>query len=35
MPETLPETRPMLAINNLEAWYGESHVLHGDRKSVV
>jgi branched-chain amino acid transport system ATP-binding protein len=29
MPETLPETRPMLAINNLEAWYGESHILHG------
>src|SRR5580698_3799910 len=29
MPESLPETRPMLAINNLEAWYGESHILHG------
>jgi branched-chain amino acid transport system ATP-binding protein len=25
----MPETRPMLAINNLEAWYGESHILHG------
>ncbi len=22
-------TAPLLAINNLEAWYGESHVLHG------
>jgi branched-chain amino acid transport system ATP-binding protein len=25
----MPETCPMLAINNLEAWYGESHILHG------
>ena len=25
----MPETRSMLAINNLEAWYGESHILHG------
>jgi branched-chain amino acid transport system ATP-binding protein len=25
----MPETHPMLAINNLEAWYGESHILHG------
>jgi branched-chain amino acid transport system ATP-binding protein len=25
----MPDTRPMLAINNLEAWYGESHILHG------
>jgi branched-chain amino acid transport system ATP-binding protein len=25
----MPETRPMLAVNNLEAWYGESHILHG------
>src|SRR5579864_8595828 len=25
----MPETRPLLAVNNLEAWYGESHVLHG------
>ncbi len=24
-----PETRPLLAVNNLEAWYGEFHVLHG------
>jgi len=23
------ETRPMLAVKGLEAWYGESHVLHG------
>ncbi len=22
-------TAPLLAVNNLEAWYGESHVLHG------
>ena len=25
----MPETRSMLAVNNLEAWYGESHILHG------
>ncbi len=25
----MPEPRPLLAVNNLEAWYGESHVLHG------
>ena len=25
----MPETAPLLAINNLEAWYGESHILHG------
>ena len=25
----MPETRPLLAVENLEAWYGESHVLHG------
>ncbi len=24
-----PPARPLLAVNNLEAWYGESHVLHG------
>jgi len=30
MPEkALPERRAMLAVNDLEAWYGESHVLHG------
>jgi branched-chain amino acid transport system ATP-binding protein len=23
------ETRPMLTVKGLEAWYGESHVLHG------
>ena len=23
------ETRAMLAVNGLEAWYGESHILHG------
>ena len=25
----MPEPRPLLAVDNLEAWYGESHVLHG------
>jgi branched-chain amino acid transport system ATP-binding protein len=25
----MAEPRPLLAVNNLEAWYGESHVLHG------
>jgi branched-chain amino acid transport system ATP-binding protein len=25
----MSDTRPMLAINNLEAWYSESHILHG------
>jgi branched-chain amino acid transport system ATP-binding protein len=25
----MPEARPLLAVNNLEAWYGESHILHG------
>ncbi len=25
----MPDTHPMLAINNLEAWYGEFHILHG------
>src|SRR5580704_14856877 len=29
MPDTRPNTHPMLAVNNLEAWYGESHILHG------
>ncbi len=29
MPERKPETRALLAIDNLEAWYGESHILHG------
>jgi branched-chain amino acid transport system ATP-binding protein len=30
MPEkSLPETRAMLAVKGLEAWYGESHILHG------
>jgi branched-chain amino acid transport system ATP-binding protein len=28
-PRPKPDTRPMLAIDNLEAWYGESHILHG------
>jgi branched-chain amino acid transport system ATP-binding protein len=25
----MPEMQPLLAVKNLEAWYGESHVLHG------
>ncbi len=25
----MPETPALLAVNDLEAWYGESHVLHG------
>ncbi len=25
----LPETRALLAVKGLEAWYGESHILHG------
>ncbi|MBV1697824.1 MAG: ABC transporter ATP-binding protein [Hyphomicrobiales bacterium] len=25
----MPEPHPLLAVNELEAWYGESHVLHG------
>jgi branched-chain amino acid transport system ATP-binding protein len=30
MVETVPpDTRAMLAVKDLEAWYGESHILHG------
>jgi branched-chain amino acid transport system ATP-binding protein len=25
----MPDRTPLLAINNLQAWYGESHILHG------
>ena len=25
----MPDAHPLLAVDNLEAWYGESHVLHG------
>ena len=25
----MADARPLLAVDNLEAWYGESHVLHG------
>jgi len=25
----MPETSALLAVKNLEAWYGESHILHG------
>jgi branched-chain amino acid transport system ATP-binding protein len=28
-PRTGAAAAPLLAVNNLEAWYGESHVLHG------
>jgi branched-chain amino acid transport system ATP-binding protein len=27
--QPLPAPAPLLAVRNLEAWYGESHVLHG------
>jgi len=29
MLEKNPATPPMLAVKDLEAWYGESHILHG------
>jgi branched-chain amino acid transport system ATP-binding protein len=29
MLEKNPATTPMLAVKDLEAWYGESHILHG------
>jgi branched-chain amino acid transport system ATP-binding protein len=29
MLEKNPAATPMLAVKNLEAWYGESHILHG------
>jgi branched-chain amino acid transport system ATP-binding protein len=29
MLEKAPPTRAMLAVRDLEAWYGESHILHG------
>jgi branched-chain amino acid transport system ATP-binding protein len=25
----MPETRALLTVNELQAWYGESHILHG------
>src|SRR6202050_4934193 len=25
----MPEARPLLAVKDLEAWYGQSHALHG------
>ncbi len=25
----MPDTRALLAVNELQAWYGESHILHG------
>ena len=28
MNESQP-LRPLLAVQNLQAWYGESHILHG------
>src|SRR5215468_10193577 len=29
MLEKNPAAEPMLAVKDLEAWYGESHILHG------
>ncbi len=29
MPAAAAGTAPLLAVRGLEAWYGESHVLHG------
>ncbi len=35
MPDqSAPQSRPMLAVDGLEAWYGESHILHGVRFDV-
>jgi len=28
-PEAANETAPLLAVRDLQAWYGESHILHG------
>ncbi|HLI11779.1 MAG TPA: ABC transporter ATP-binding protein [Alphaproteobacteria bacterium] len=28
-PEAMPTTAPLLAVRGLNAWYGESHILHG------
>ncbi|MDB5485628.1 MAG: Branchedchain amino acid transport ATPbinding protein LivF, partial [Tardiphaga sp.] len=28
-PATASAPKPILEIDNLEAWYGESHILHG------
>ena len=25
----MPERAPLLAVRDLHAWYGESHILHG------
>jgi branched-chain amino acid transport system ATP-binding protein len=29
MPEKKPEARALLTVKDLQAWYGESHILHG------
>jgi branched-chain amino acid transport system ATP-binding protein len=29
MGPTMPDAPPLLAVKDLEAWYGESHILHG------
>jgi branched-chain amino acid transport system ATP-binding protein len=29
MGPAMPETRALLTVNELQAWYGESHILHG------
>src|SRR5579859_1752830 len=28
-PAAVTATKPVLSVRNLEAWYGESHILHG------
>jgi branched-chain amino acid transport system ATP-binding protein len=35
MPDAIAASRPLLEIRDLEAWYGESHVLHGMSFSVT
>jgi branched-chain amino acid transport system ATP-binding protein len=32
---TTPAARPLLAVERLEAWYGESHILHGVDFEVI
>jgi hypothetical protein len=29
MPEPSPSARELLRVDELHAWYGESHILHG------
>jgi branched-chain amino acid transport system ATP-binding protein len=35
MPEKKPEARILLAVKDLQAWYGESHILHGATFDVL